>query len=197
MEDQKLREKLDEGYIYCSVILEVAGKPKEHVVETMRLLISQIKEIKDIKLYKGDLFKPKQHEEVWSTFAELELLVKDASILLHFCFEYAPSSVEIIGPQNLNLKNQKFAAFLNDLVTRMHNIGNELKELKADNNALTKNATALFQNIMILTLRDKERPLSGISKNTGIPENQLKPFIDLMVKNKFLKQKRELYCLNK
>ena len=40
-----VKEKLDEGYIQSRVVVEVIGKPKEHVEKTMQEYVDKIKRI--------------------------------------------------------------------------------------------------------------------------------------------------------
>ena len=39
-----VKEKLDAGYIQCRVIIELVGKPKEHIEKTLRSYVEKIKQ---------------------------------------------------------------------------------------------------------------------------------------------------------
>lgn len=198
MEDRKLKEKLEEGYILARIIIEVVGKPKEHVENSLKLAIKKIKEHEKLILKEGDLYKAKENKEgLWSTFSELELLFKDTQSLVGFCFDYVPSSVEILEPKNLKFDTNELSNLINDILAKLHQIGVSLKKLNIENQILNKNATALLSNMLVMSLRGKEKTLKEISKFLVIPEEQLKPFIDIMLRNNFIKKQGDKYNLVK
>lgn len=197
MEDTKLKEKLEEGYILARIIVEVVGKPKEHVEESLRIAIKKIREQENIILKEGDLYKAKEKDGLWSTFSELELLFKDIKSLVGFCFEYVPSSIEILEPKDLKFDTNELSNLINDFLSKLHLIGIGLKKLNAENQILNKNATALLRNMLMISLRGKEKTLKDISKFVAVPEKQLKPFIDIMVKNNLIKKEGDKYKLVK
>jgi len=193
MEDKKLKEKLEEGHILARIIIEVVGKPKEHVENSLRLAIKKIKEQKNIILKEGDLFKAKEKEGLWSTFSELELLFKDAGSLVGFCFDYVPSSVEILEPKGLRFDTNELSNLINDFLAKLHQIGVSLKKLNSENQILNKNATALLRNMLVISLKSKDKTLKEIADFIAIPEEQLKPFIDVMVRNNLIKKEGNKY----
>ena len=195
MEDIKLKEKLLQGYILARIIVEVVGKPKEHVEESLKLAIKNIKEQKNVILKEGDLFKAKEKDGLWSTFSELELLFKDIQSLVGFCFEYVPSSIEILEPKDLKFDTTKLGNLINDFLTKLHTIGVGMKRINAENQILNKNAAALLKNMLIMSLKGKEKTLTEIAKYVAIPEEQLKPFVEIMEKNNFIKKEGEKYKL--
>jgi len=193
MEDKKLKEKLEEGHILARIIIEVVGKPKEHVENSLKIAIKKIKEQKNIILKEGDLYKAKEKEGLWSTFSELELLFKDAGSLVGFCFDYVPSSVEILEPKGLKFDTNELSNLINDFLAKLHQIGVSLKKLNAENQILNKNATALLRNMLVVSLKDKNKTLKEIADFIAIPEEQLKPFIEAMVKNNLIKKEGDKY----
>ena len=197
MEDKKLKEKLGEGYILTRIIVEVVGKPKEHVENSLKLAIKKIKEQKNIILREGDLYKAKEKDGLWSTFSELELLFKDIKSLVGFCFDYVPSSVEILEPKGLKFDTNELSDLINDFLAKLHFIGISLKKLNAENQILNKNAAALLSNILVISLREKDKTLKEIAKFVAIPEEQLKPFIDIMINKNFIKKEGDEYKLIK
>jgi len=191
----KLKAKLERGYILARVIIEVVGKPREHVEAALKQAIKHIKTEKEgITLKEGDLYKAKEEKDgFFSTFSELELLFKDSNELIGFCFDYVPSSIEILEPKDLKFDTNQLANLINDLLAKLHQLGISLKKLNADNQILTKNATALLNNSITMALGGKEKTAAEISKFTGIPEQQLTPFLDIMVKNNAIKKEGDNY----
>ena len=57
-----IKQKVEEGWIYCRVVVEMLGKPVEHVDGAIRKVLDKIKEEKDFVVIKGKLAKPKKIE---------------------------------------------------------------------------------------------------------------------------------------
>src|SRR3989339_1846234 len=93
--------------IRCRAVLEVLGKPKEHVEKTIKLLVEKVKEDPEISILKEKFAEITQQEkEIFSTFVELEMVVKGVTTLTGFCFDFMPSSIEIEKPEILEVKNR-------------------------------------------------------------------------------------------
>ncbi len=203
--DQKLKEKLDKGYILCRCIIEIAGTPKSHIEKTIKLVVENIRNEggTDIILKAGDVFKTKEIEmkdikkgKLFSTYVELELLFKNIPTMIGFCFDYMPSSLEILEPKDLRLETNDFAGLINDLLARLHQMDMTLKGLRAENTILNENASNLLRNLIIVAL-DKPKTLKEVSKIIGIPEEQLEPFLKVMVEKKKIKLESGKYSLVK
>ena len=130
-EDQKVKAK---------VIIEILGAPESHVKETIGKIVDKVKENKDYGVTKEEIFDPKQQEnkKLWSTFCELELEVKELQLLINFCFDFMPSSVEVLSPEKFQLTSDPINDMLNDLIGRLHQYDMLLKNLHAQNIMLKK-----------------------------------------------------------
>ena len=190
-----VKKRLAEGWMRCRAVIELVGKPKEHIVETMKLVIQQIKDDPKMKVFKGDLFKPVQQEQVWSTFAELEILFAGKAALTHFCFDYMPSSIEVYEPTELVYSANDFTDYLNDLQARLHKFDMLIKNLSAENKVVKQNGLTLARNVVIATLESGPKTLLEISKRAGMPEEHIKKFVNILVKEGKIKEKEGKYCL--
>lgn len=188
-------EKLEEGWIHCRVIVEMLGAPKAYIEKTLKLYVEKMKKEEDLCILKEDFSEAEKVEELFSIFVELELLVRDASTLAFFCFDYMPSSIEILDPQEFFYKAPDFAAFFNDLQARLHKMDMIVKNLKAENRMLEINASKLLRNMIIVSLREKDKALFLLAKNIGIPEKQLEPILENLIKEGIIKKKKELYSV--
>lgn len=47
--------------------------------------------------------------------------------------------------------------------------------------------------MIIVSLKSKGKNLNDLSKATGIPSEQLKPFVDSLIEQKFLKEEEGIY----
>src|SRR3989338_2372750 len=106
------------AHIRCRTIIEVLGKPKEHVESSIKDYVEHIKKDSELVILKEEFSEIKEQGKLWSQFVELELVVKGTNKLIGFCFEYMPSSIEIIKPESLDMSNAELASFLNDLQAR-------------------------------------------------------------------------------
>ena len=192
-----IKEKLEEGYIHCDIIIEILGAPKEHVVNTIKAYVEKIKKVKDMEVLKEKFAKPKKQKELFSTFVELEMLFKDASTLAFFCFDYMPSSIEIIDPEKFVYSARDFSAFFNDLQMRLHNLDMVVKNVMSENKLIKRNAMILLRNNIVINLKQKETNLKELSETTGIPGKQLEPILEKLIKQGVVKKEKKKYSLTK
>ena len=74
----------EEEKIVIRVVIEILGAPKEHVEETLKIVIDKVKEQKHIQLLKEKVFEAKEIKQFWSSFAELEMSMEGVSNLINF-----------------------------------------------------------------------------------------------------------------
>lgn len=120
-------------------IIEVIGYPGEHIQKVIEKVVEKIEKTEEgIDVIKKDMAEPKLvKEKLFSTFVELELKIENQLRLNHFCFDYLPSSIEILDIENMNIKANDFTNGLNDLLARLHEYNVALSNLKALNKELT------------------------------------------------------------
>ena len=178
MADQEaVREKLEKGYLMINTIIEIVGKPREHVEETLRMVLKQLRDEKGVDVLGGKVHEPKAQGAFFSTFAELHMLVKDFATLIGLCFSYMPSSVEIVEPAQFKLAPTEVANLFNDLLGRLHEIDLRLKGANAANILLDQNLYNLLKNAVILALTSGAKTVGELSVHVGINEQQLEPFL--------------------
>jgi len=184
--------------IRCVTIIEILGKPKEHVEKSMQMYLDKIKEESYLSILKQDVAEAKEQEKMFSTFAEIEMVVKGVSNLIGFCFDYMPSSIEILKPEELKLKDKDIQNMLNDLQARLHNTDMVAKKQKFELDLMKRSLNTALKNMISLTLAAKKNlNKQELSKFTGIAEDQLSPFLDALIKEGYLKKEEDLYSLNK
>ena len=130
--------------ILARVVVEVAGFPKEHIEQVMEKIAEKIKE--NFEVVKSEIFESVELKDkmagFWSIFSEIERKFEDINAITVFCFEYMPSSMEILEPENLNFQSTEIAGFLNDLLARLHEYDMVVKNLQAENMMLKKKQDA-------------------------------------------------------
>jgi len=184
--------------ILARIIIEILGKPKDYVEKTLKVVVDKIKETKGIKLENYEFEKPKKVEgDVFSSFVELELWVNDISVLLGLCFDYMPSSIEILEPQEIRLKANNLSDFLNDLLANLHTLDMRLKTYVQENKVLNQNAIALIHNFVLRLLKEGNKTIQELSSVVGIKEKPLKEIIKLLEEKGLIKQEGKKYKINK
>lgn len=190
-------EKLEEGKILCRVIIEMLGKPKEYIIDTLQAYVDKIKKNPDIQVIKEDFSKEEKQDELFSVFVEIEAWFKKPATIIDFCFDYMPSSIEIIEPEKLTYTSNQMSNLFNDLQAKLHTIDMMLKNTVQENKILRKNAGSLLRNNIMLSLKEKSKKIEEISKRVGIPKDQLKPFLDKTIEEGHIKENKGTYSLKK
>lgn len=122
--------------IQAKIVVEILGTPKEHVEDTMKKVVEKLKNEEGVKLLRETTYKAEQVKKMWSTFSDLEIEVEDISKLMGLCFDYMPSSVDILEPSKMDLETVKIADLLNDLLAKIHKTDMMLKNAIAENRFL-------------------------------------------------------------
>ncbi len=121
--------------IVARITVEVLGAPKEHVENTLRLVIKKLKEEEqEIKVNTLQEFECKQMEnKLWNTFADIEFETKSLKKLMDICYDYMPSTIEILEPAGMEIDTNDISNLLNDVLTKMHKYSMVLKKLQTEN----------------------------------------------------------------
>lgn len=183
------------GHIRCRTIIEVLGKPKEYVETSLKTYISHIKEDSELVILKEDYSDIEEKDSLWTGFVELELVIKGTKKLIGFCFEYMPSSIEVIKPEHFEMTNQELSNFLNDLQARLHSVDMVVKQQKSENDFLKKNMNAIIHNSILICLKVNSFNAEQLSKITGIHMKELEIFLETLLKENKIKKENDTYSL--
>jgi len=195
MDEKLIKSKIASGYIYVRSIIEVLGKPKEHVEETLKAHVKKISEDKDYNIIKKTVEKAERQEDFFNAFAEIEFLVKDTLTLLSFCFDYMPSSVEIIEPEQIMIKNSDFTGFINDMQARLHALNTGVIETNERSNFYVRNTAVMLRNFLVVLLSSKPMTTTQMKPYIGISEVDIKKVLDVLLKEGKVKKQNELYSV--
>ena len=117
------------------MILEMMGRPKEHVEKFMQDFLEKIGMEKGIKITKTETHKPKiierkdkegkkievkEGEEMYSLFSEIEVESETISDFTRVVFAYLPSHVEIISPTDFSMENFEVNSLFNEISRKLH-----------------------------------------------------------------------------
>jgi hypothetical protein len=109
--------------ISAAIILEVIGRPPEHLVETLNGIVNSIKEEKGVEVRNAKINEPvelKEQKGFYSSFVEVEVAVEEILYFAILLFKYMPAHVEVISPQNINLTNSGWTDIFNEITRRLH-----------------------------------------------------------------------------
>ncbi len=122
--------------IQAKVVIEIVGSPKQHVEMTIRKYMDRIRDNFNIinhELYDAEPLKDEKFKGMFSSFVDLEMEFNEFKDIIGFCFDYMPSSIDIIKPEKLNLESKHVMDMLNDLMAKLHNLDMRVKNLIAEN----------------------------------------------------------------
>lgn len=183
--------------IYFRTVLEVLGKPQEHVETSLKSYVEQIKQDKRYKLVHSEFAEIKKQEEaeLWTMFAELEIKTEKLEHLTSFCFDYMPSIIEIIEPAEMSISEAHLATFFNDLQARLHQVDMVAKQLRLENDIFKRNVASLLNNYVRVLLSKGSLTADQLSKLTGVTKDQLEDFLDAMIDQQKIDLKKGVYSL--
>ncbi|MBI2130734.1 hypothetical protein HYU10_03110 [Candidatus Woesearchaeota archaeon] len=181
-------EKQKSEHIRCRTIIEILGKPREHVEATFNDYVSSIRKDPDLVVLEERYAEIKEQGSMWSKFVELDLVVKGLGKLIGFCFNYMPSSIEIVKPEEFRMLNYEMASFLNDLQGRLHNVDMVAKQLKMQNDFLRRNMNAMLHNAVMITLGVRNLDIEELSKVIGVGRQELEPFVEKLLGEKKIRK---------
>lgn len=133
MDKREINEKIKKGWLRAHFIIEVLGKPADYIEKSINIAIEELEKNKKVDILEKKVYPAKlvpNTKEVFTTFAEVEILVPEVSKLIEIIFDYMPSSVEITEPASFAMKLEDANAVLNDLIGRLHQYDAIVKQLR-------------------------------------------------------------------
>ncbi len=94
--------------IKVSAIIELKAIEKNLLEKHIQKIIDAIKSEKNFTIYNMAPAEVVEEDEMYSSFIEVTLTVKDFSTLMLFLFYYGPTSIEIIKPDKIEITQQEF-----------------------------------------------------------------------------------------
>jgi hypothetical protein len=139
------------------MIVEIAGRPSEHIKEYLSNHIMVLEKLNDVEVHSIKINDPKElekkegeNEVSYTCFAEADFEVETLGRLTELIFDFMPSSIEVIEPGNLKMSQADATSLMNNISGRLHRYdefakvaGNRIKELES---ALEKTKITKKQN---------------------------------------------------
>lgn len=167
-----------EQKIKAILIVEIAGKPPEHVKESLIGHVENLKNFKRIKLVKYNAHEPKEIENIpdakgiYSSFAEVEIEAENFISLMDLIFDFMPSSVEILEPASMNFDIQEATMILNRLAGRMHRYDEIAKIASIKSEQIEAQFNHIMQQLMTQKLQGEKKEIKEEEKKENSGEEK-------------------------
>jgi len=176
--------------ILAKVTFQIQGKPKKHVEETLKKYLEKVGKEEEIEIKSTHIEKAEKQGELWSSFAEVDVLVNNLEKFTWLCVNFMPASIEILEPAEFQFKNNELQNWLNDVLSRLHQVDSIAKQTNNLNKILDKNVNTIIKNFIIILLKGKINIPRKLAKLIGIPLDVTNKFLELLVKEKIIKKKK-------
>ena len=154
-------EKKDISVVF---ILEIIGRPKEHLTETLDKIIKELDDEKRVSVTSKKINEPvlmKDQKDFYTSFAEVEIEIEKILELAILIFKYMPAHVEIIHPEIIALQNNDWNDIFNELARRLHGYDEVARIIQTEKAILEKKLRDLLEN-------------KNVNINMG-PKKEIKP----------------------
>jgi hypothetical protein len=126
--------------INVSFIIEILGRPKENVSESLNTIVVKIGAEKGISILNKTYHEPRPLEksDLFTAFAEVDAELDSFLEYIYLIFTYMPAHIEIISPEKLPLSNLEINEIGNNLVRRLHHYDAVAKTVVVERNMLAQ-----------------------------------------------------------
>ncbi len=162
-----------EKKVHAALILEIIGRPPEHLVQTLNEIINLMGSEPKIKVLSKKIAPPvemKEAEEFFATHAEVEIEAEEIMYLVMVVFKYMPAYVEIISPETISLTKNNWGEILSEITRRLHRYDEIARILQNERAILEKK----LKEVMQIKEESKELKKSKIKKSPEKTKESLK-----------------------
>lgn len=116
--------------IKATFIIEILGRPAEHLKESLKELVENLGKEKGINIIEKKIHEPKEIEskdknikedkKLFTSFAEIDAEFENIAGLMILAFNYMPSNIEIVSPQKIEIDKFHLSEILTGVVLKMH-----------------------------------------------------------------------------
>jgi len=124
---EKVQKKLKEGWIQSWMMIEVLAVTEKAARSALERHVAMLEKEEKSMVYRKDfkkierVVKPLRGiEEAYSNVVEIELITENYEKLVYLVMNYAPSSVEILSPENIKMDIGEAQGILNSLSEMIH-----------------------------------------------------------------------------
>jgi hypothetical protein len=153
--------------LQVNIVLEILGRPPEHLKDALKQLIDKLKSEKGVKVTDKNIHEPipvKDAKDLYTSFAELSLEFDSIAIFFGIIFAYMPAHIELISPEKFELANFDLNDLGNKLLARLHDYDSITKKLILERNFFMKELNQLaperFQQAAPKTPENKSKAVN-------------------------------------
>jgi len=190
-------ERLEKGEIQFTGMIEIVGAPKDHIEKTAKLVVENMQKRDYMDLREHNVAEVAQQKKLWSTFIEFRGWIKNLTLLMVFCFEFKPSSIEVVDPETKLMKNREVSDVYNDMLGFMHKADMMVKHFRAENHVMKKNWEVLLRNCILLSLTEGDKSIKELEKQLGVKGKILEEILKILTSQNLLEEKNRKYTLLK
>ncbi len=153
--------------IQASLIIEILGRPPEHVKESLATLVTKLGSEKGVKILNKQIHPPvpvKDSKDLFTTFAEIDLELDTLANYFGVLFAYMPSHIEITSPEKLAISNIDLNELANVLVQRLHNYDAIAKQIITERDILLNKLKEVAPYLFKKNTSDKKESAKKKSK---------------------------------
>jgi hypothetical protein len=193
MKEKELNEKIEQGYLKIRVIFEIIGKPKEHIEQTMKAYLENVKAENGIITLHSEVEAGEELEDdMFGVVGEVELLVPSIDKLSWLAINFSPASIEVIEPEKIIFQQKDINHWANDFLAKLHEIGILQKSAKSQQEGLIRNFNAMTRNAIILCLNEP-RDEEYLAKKIGMNIEHTQKFLEALIKEKRIIKEKNKY----
>ncbi|MBD3247103.1 hypothetical protein GF378_00600 [Candidatus Pacearchaeota archaeon] len=131
----------DKKKIRAIFMMEVLGKPPEHLKKTLENISEKLNQEKEVEVKEKEIHDAKELEKkkgFYTCFSEIEFETDSIVRVVGLMFKYMPAHIEIISPEKISLNNNDFTMLFNELARRLHAYDEVTRVAQAQRNKLAK-----------------------------------------------------------
>ena len=121
-------------------IFEVLGRPAEHLVEALKSILEKLGNEQGVKIVEQKIAEPTPIEksDLFSSFAEVEMEIRELKQLINVMFSYMPAHVDVLRPSDFVLKNFDLNTMCNEIILKLHSYDEIATKMVYERNILAK-----------------------------------------------------------
>ena len=127
--------------IKANLIIEIMGRPPEHIKEALNTLVVKIGSEKGINILDKKYHEPRPVKDVknlFIAFAEINVEFDSLEHLFAIIVGYMPSNVEVYEPEKFKLNAAEINSLGNYIISKLHRYDEIVKRALMDRNILLK-----------------------------------------------------------
>lgn len=162
--------------ISATLVLEILGRPAEHIKQALSGLVDKLGSEKGIKVTEKTLHEPveiAESKDLFTTFAEVSVEFDSLENYFGIIFVYMPAHVEIISPTNFTITNAELNELGNKILARLHDYDAITKKILYEKNFILGKLKEVAP-YMFKKKEQAEQPQETVKENPETEEKKPK-----------------------